>query len=230
MAFNTASRWSSELSNKITIGKKMMANLSYTVRADQYHLFLKLLQPGPKTTIFDVGTTPNQTLKDSNFFEQVYPYPKQLVIGSVEDCRFLVKQYGLKHFVHLQPGKKLPYKKNAFDIVVSWATLEHVGDYHDQAFFLSELNRVGKQVFVTTPYKYCIYEPHTELFFIHWLPNRWLRSILASIGKSFWANVENWNTLSKRDVEKMMPKGFEVKIYSSLPFFPTHLIIFKKSS
>lgn len=227
MAFSSAHKWSTHTENKLSPIKFALSNLSYIVRSDQFKIFKKTTLPQENSTVLDVGTTPNETLRDSNLFEQIYPHKKNITAASVEDCGTLVKKYGLKKFVLLQPGKKLPFPDKSFDIATAWATLEHVGNYTEQKKFVEELCRVGKKVFITTPYKFCIYEPHTNMFFLHWLPNSWYRKILQILGKNFWSSVENWNTLGITDIQKMLPKGYRVYLYKSWGFLPSHLIIFK---
>ena len=65
--------------------------------------------------------------------------------------------------------------------------------------------QTGKKIFVTTPYRGCIYEPHTGLFFLHWLPLRIFRRICNLIGKSFWSSPTNFNPLYAKDVFRLIP-------------------------
>lgn len=223
-----ATNWSNDPSNKISFIKKILGNLAEIVRTSQYRLFEKIITPNNTDQVLDVGTSPNEDIKGTNLFEQLYPHKTNLTISSVEDCEHLIYKYGVKNFVLLKPDQRLPFKDNHFDVVVSWATLEHVGDYKQQAFFLNELNRVGKKIFVTTPYKYCFYEPHTQMFFVHWLPNSIYRILLSFIGNSFWSDVSKWNALGQRDIKNMLPQNCAYTIFNTLGIIPSHIIIFKK--
>jgi hypothetical protein len=200
------------------------------VRQQQLDILFSELSPTSKTTVLDVGTTTDVILPDSNFFEQRYPYPKKILAVSVEDCTSLFKnKFPNIEFRQIEANKKLPFKNNEFDIVTSWATIEHVGDRKKQAFFLSELFRVGKNVFVTTPNKLCPYEPHSALWFVHWLPHSWFSNICKLLGKDFWADINNLLPLSFSDIKSMIPKG-ETAIIQSFKMFkllPSHLIIIK---
>ncbi len=65
---------------------------------------------------------------------------------------------------------KLPFADNSFDVVVSNHVVEHVPD---QAVHLSELTRVlrsGGVVYLATPNKLWLRDPHYRLPFISWLP------------------------------------------------------------
>lgn len=205
-----------------------MAHLSKVIRTQQYDLFLRLIKPKSTTPLLDVGLTPNEELVDSNFFEQIYPYPKSLTGVSVENCLKIAKKYGLRKFLQVDPTQPYPFRKKEFECVVSWATLEHVGSEKQQRVFLSELDRVGKKVFLTTPYKYSPYELHTELFFVHWLPDHLFRLILKKFGKHFWAEEQNLRLLGMRDVRKILPSdAYTVRLFYSFGILPTHLLIYK---
>jgi len=215
--------WSTKGTDSILI-RRLMANLSFLIRQEQYKHFIILINPSSKDSVLDVGTTPDLKLKDSNYFESMFPFKSQLSIASVEDCMGLVKKFGLKKFILIQPNAKLPFRDKQFDIVTSWATLEHVGSREKQKYFLSELSRVGKKVFVTTPDKYSIYEPHTTLFFLHWLRPKFFRKIVKLIGKAFWADEKNLNILSFQEAQKTAPENLKIKKFKLLGIFSSHLI------
>ena len=189
-----------------------------------------MIKPKTNDLILDVGASSLEGYQDSNMFEKLYSYPQNLTAATIEDNKVLKKLYPKIHTVQIKPGKKLPFKKNQFDIVTSWATIEHVGDEESQRFFLSELSRVGKKVFLTTPYKYCIYEPHSGIFFLHWLPDKWFRYILSFLGKSFWVREDNLHPVGLTDVHKIFPDiDFQVKVYRTFGLLPSHLIIFRNN-
>jgi hypothetical protein len=115
-----------------------------------YGSCIKLTSPQANDKILDVGVTPDRTLIDSNFFEALYPHPSMITATSIEDASFLEEAYPGLRFV--QTGRDgLPFEDKAFDVVVSFAVLEHVGTADDQKRFVQELLRVGKKVFLTTP-------------------------------------------------------------------------------
>lgn len=220
--------WISSVRNTVTVTKKLLTNLSIKVRTSQYRLFIKLLKPKSANKILDVGVTSDETLKDSNLFERLYPYPQNLTAATIETPSRIKKLYPKISAVKIFPGKKLPFNNKQFDVVTSWATLEHVGGKEDQRFFIKELLRVGKKIFLTTPYKYCFYEPHSEVFFLHWLPDKLFRRILRSLGKTFWAKETNLKPLGIRDIKAIIPdNNVKIKLYCSFPLLPTHLIIYK---
>lgn len=218
--------WISSVRNTLTITKKLLAHVSVRVRTDQYNLFKEILKPRSTDLILDVGVTSDETLKSSNQFEKLYPYPKKLTAATIESSNLLKKLYPKVTVVKIIPGKKLPFNNKQFDIVTSWATLEHVGGMEEQRFFLEELSRVGRKIFATTPYKYCFYEPHSEVFFLHWLPDKLFRRILLFMGKTFWAKEANFRPLGINDIKVIInDNNIKIWLYHSIPFLPTHLII-----
>lgn len=65
-----ANSWSTDPDNKITLVHRILANLSLKVRGKQFRLFWNLLGLKRGLKVLDIGTTPNETLPDSNFFEK----------------------------------------------------------------------------------------------------------------------------------------------------------------
>lgn len=220
--------WLSTAKNTLTTTKHLLARLSIKVRSDQYRIFTRFLKPTSQTNVLDVGVSSDETLKDSNMFEKLYPHSENLTAATIEDIRKLRNLYPKIKVVKIIPRKKLPFQNKQFDIAVSWATIEHVGTRTDQKFFLSEMARIATKVFLTTPYKYCFYEPHTEILFLHWLPDKWFRKILSFLDKNFWAEEKNLNPLGVKDIKDILPdKKFNIKIYYLGHLFPSHLLIYK---
>ncbi len=218
--------WIGEMRNTITITKQLLSRLSIRIRSDQYRIFERLIHPTPTDKILDVGANSDETLPDSNMLEKLYPYPKNLTAATIEDKTKLEALYPKIKVVKILQRKKLPFKNNQFDIVVSWATIEHVGNLKDQTFFLKELCRVGKKIFVTTPYRGCIYEPHTGTFFLHWLPIKVFRFYLQLKGDSIWASDQVLNPLFTRDIKGMLPRTkYSIIVYRLFGILPSHLLL-----
>lgn len=213
----------------VTMTKRALSGLSLRVRTDQFWLFKKLINPRVSSSIVDVGATSEEVFQESNFFEKLYPWPEQLTVATIENEIRLKKLYPNIKVKKIYPHKKLPFKSKSFDVVVSWATLEHVGSYKQQEDFINELLRVGKKVFITTPYRGAFYEPHSGFFFLHWLPLGIFRKICLLTGKNFWADEGNLNPLYVRDILKMkLDSKIGVKVYKMFKIIPSHLIIYKQ--
>lgn len=67
-------------------------------------------------------------------------------------------------------GRQLPFRADAFDLVVSNAVVEHVGTEPDQISFVSEHHRTGRAFVMTTPNLLFPVESHTQVPFLHWIP------------------------------------------------------------
>ena len=222
--------WIDDGKRTITKVKVLMERLVERVRKEQFNVFKAMLLPSKNSNILDVGVSSEEDIKGTNLFEKIYEYPKNLTLATIENVTKLGKMYPQSKVVRLTPGDKLPFRDNEFDIAVSWATLEHVGGYKDQERFLNEMIRVSKKVFVTTPYRGCIYEPHSGLFLIHWLPLEVFRRFCSIFGNKFWTDVDNLNPLYIKDIKKMkLSENPKILTYKMFGFLPSHLLIlFKK--
>lgn len=220
-------RWDIKTQHTVTSTKQILTNLSIFVRTGQYTLFKKFINPKPFSKVLDVGVTSDEILKDSNMFEKLYKWPEKLVAATIEDPNNIKKMYPkLKSAILIKQHKKLPFKNKQFDIAVSWATLEHTGGYQSQEFFLNELLRVGKKIYVTTPYRGAFYEPHSGFFFLHWLPLPIFRKFCDLFNKKFWATQEHLNPLWLSDIKKMnLSRRVKITIYKTFNFLPSHIII-----
>src|SRR6266700_4110281 len=125
--------------------RRVASRVSMRSRRRKLDLFLELLEPGPETTVVDVGVTdaPFGGGSTDNFFEALYPWPERITaVGNTE-----------------------------FDLGFSNAVVEHVaGGREGQRRFVHELCRVARRVFVTTPNRFFPLEVHTLVPFAHWLP------------------------------------------------------------
>lgn len=222
--------WTQNAKSTVTPVKHLLAKLSLIVRGGQFKVFLGRFRPNLQTTVLDVGSTSDETLKDSNLFLRLYPFKNKLTTATIENSTKLKRLYPEINVKKISPNKPLPFRNKSFDIAVSWATIEHVGNYQQQRFFISELLRVAKGIFLTTPYRGCPYEPHTGFWFLHWLPLNWFRWLCRQTGQNFLAQEANLNPLYARDVRAMIPQKIkvEIKVYKMFGLLPSHLLIYTK--
>lgn len=219
--------WNESAKETVTPIKHFLADYSIRVRKSQFLLFNKYLRPNRLSRVLDVGVTSDETLKDSNIFERLYPFKNNLTAATIENVNRFRKIYPQVKTVKIQPHKYLPFRKSKFDYVVSWATLEHTGGYKSQEFFLNELLRTGKKIFVTTPYRGCPYEPHTGLPFLQWLPLPLFRKICGLLGMKYWSWEDNLNPLYLRDIKAMsLSRKLNVEIFYTFNLIPSHIIIY----
>lgn len=190
---------------------RIKSRFSLGARRRMYRIFESELRPGPADTVLDIGVTPDQTMADSNAFEQFYPYTDRITATSIEDASGLEKKFPGLTFVQTNSAT-LPFADREFDLAYSSAVLEHVGDRTAQETFVREVVRVSGAFFIAVPNRWFPLELHTMLPFLHWLPRRVHRAILTRLGKDFWAQEENLNLMGARELRSMFPAGVEVSI------------------
>ena len=148
------------------------SRVSLRSRERKLRLFHELLQPGPETTILDVGATDAAFGGGStdNFFEALYPWRSQITAVGVNALDVFAAAFPEVTVVRAD-GRDLPFADQEFDVAFSNAVVEHVeGGRVGQQLFVHELCRVSRRVFVTTPNRFFPLEVHTLVPFAHWLP------------------------------------------------------------
>jgi SAM-dependent methyltransferase len=179
--------------------RRVASRVSMRSRERKLQLFLELLQPGPETTVVDVGVTdaPFGAGSTDNFFEALYPWPERITgVGRTELDRFAAAFPQVRAVQ--ADGRELPFGDAEFDLGFSNAVVEHVaGGREGQRQFVHELCRVARRVFVTTPNRRFPLEVHTLLPFVHWLPKGPRERLLPF--------DDLLDPLSARDLEALFP-------------------------
>ena len=119
------------------------------------------------------------------------------------------------------------------DVVISNATLEHVGSYQEQLKMLKNIIKLSKKLFiVVTPNRMHPIEFHSKIPFIHWLPKKLHRKILSIFGLKYFSKEENLNLLKKIDLIHLMKKfnniDYDLKYVNFLLFKSNIILIGKK--
>ena len=176
--------------------------------------FMATLRPGPHTRVLDVGVTSDARYRESNYFEQMYPFPHNVTCVGTEDGSHLESQYpGLK-YRQVSAGDPLPFGDGEFDVVFSNAVIEHVGNRNAQAAFVRELCRVGQSFFITTPNRWFPFEHHTGLPLLHYLPPAAFRSLLRNTRYAHWAEESNLNILTAGELTKLFPPEVKPAVHT----------------
>lgn len=183
---------------------KLFSYLHTKSREEKFHLFVKLLKPTPAMHILNVGASgPNFAFAEQ--FESLYEHRDQVTGGGISLSE--VRDYrgsfpGVKAVVF--DGCALPFRDKSFDVIYSNAVIEHLVDHDAQQHFAAEVARVGRGWFVTTPNLYYPVEPHYHLPMVQFLPQRWQRSLIRSLGRTPYGNL---NLLTKRQLQRLFPDG-----------------------
>ena len=118
------------------------------------------------------------------------------------------------------------------DLVVSNATIEHVGNFENQKKMIQNILLLTKKYFViTTPNRYHPIDFHTKLPFFHWMPKNIHRKILKILKLEFFSKEENLNLLSKNELKILLKtcgiNSFKIFDISLLGFKSNFIIIGK---
>jgi len=114
---------------------------------------------------------------------------------------------GWPNWVQLD-GRKLPFAAGSFDLVISNAVIEHVGEEEDQYNFIAEHARVGKHWIATTPNRFFPVESHTHKLFVHM--------------RRSWKSSDVTRLLSKNDLRSLLPTGSKIIGSKFGPTFLAH--------
>jgi len=180
--------------------------------------------------VLDIGTTNDQLNPSSNII--IKSIKKFRKYKSISDQKIISNFFSkkLKKSITSNFSQK-EINQFSSDVVVTNATIEHVGGRKNQKKMINNIIKLTKKIFIiTTPNKFYPVEFHTKIPFIHWLPNLIYRKILSYLGLSFYAKEKNLNLLSKRDVKKMLDHQkikYEIK-FVKLFFLKSNLIIIGK--
>jgi SAM-dependent methyltransferase len=218
-----------QLKNPLTRWK---SRLSYKARQKMYTHFMEVTSPSEKSTLLDIGVTPDICLPESNFLEKWYPWTHNIAMTSIEDASNLESEFKGAKFIRTVSGAAFPFDNKQYDIVFCSAVIEHVGDYPAQASFLQECLRVGKKVYITTPNKNFPIEMHTYLPLVHLLPRKIHQGILRLFGSNFFAKTENLNLLDQKKIKQILPTNvFRYKISYNKTFgLKSNIILFMENN
>ena len=178
----------------------------------------------------DIGTTSDDKNASSNIIiKNIKNIDKfKCISDQIVNSDFFNKK--LKKSITEEFSEKELYEFSS-DLVISNATIEHVGGELKQKKMLENIIKLTKKIFIiTTPNRFYPIELHTKIPLIHWFPKSTYRKILKFLGLSFYANEENLNLLSANELKKMLNNQkitYEIK-FIKLMFFKSNIIIIGK--
>jgi ubiquinone/menaquinone biosynthesis C-methylase UbiE len=204
--------------NKSEKSHAILDEKSRKVKTSKIVSILKANYPKLKSaTIVDIGTGAGyiaQGLANNS---------KKVISVDVTDERKVKKGY---KFV-LVKDERLPFDDNSIDIIISNHVIEHV---QDQLLHIQEMHRVLKKggiIYLATPNKYWLTDPHYRLLFVSWLPRGLAqRYVKAFRGKDWDVYPIQYSKIKTHAQNKFMFKKVVIDIIKSPDQY--HLDTFKQ--
>lgn len=181
---------------EVVPAKSVAERLLIAARERIFHDFMARMRPAPSDRILDVGVS-DIVNEGANVLERNYPYPGNITACGLGEGRDFQAAYPAVHYVRIEPNVRLPFDDGSFDIATSNAVLEHVGSFANQAFFVRELCRVARRVFISVPNRFFPIEHHTALPIAHY-ENTLFRMACRIAGKSAWSQEENLILMTRK--------------------------------
>jgi SAM-dependent methyltransferase len=201
---------------------------SARARARRAVLFREAFGLGPQTRILDLGSESGSNIHAVLSGTPVTPGNTYIADISPTAVERGAKQFGFQPVLVGEDGK-LPFPDGYFDIVYCSSVIEHVTlpknevwstrsgkEFRERSLthqraFAREIQRVGRQFFVQTPYRWFVLESHSWLPFIGWLPRELVVPILKH-SRKFWPKwtAPDWHLLNKRQLASMF-EGAEIR-------------------
>jgi len=183
----------------------------------------------------DIGTTNDTALKSSNIF--CHMLNDIAIHKSISDQKIKNKRFELclnKSITSNFSKKQINTFKS--DLVISSATIEHVGNLNNQLKKIKNMISLSnKYLVISTPNRFFPIEVHTKLPFVHWLPKKIFRKLLILFRMKYFSKEKNLNLLDKKELNHILDtfsRNMSYKIYNIyfLGFVSNFLVICKMKS
>ena len=186
----------------------------------------------PLNDVLDIGTTNDMEYDHSNYLIKNLENIK--IFKSISDQK-ISSTYFFKSLTKSIIDDFTNEEVDQFqsDLVLSSATIEHVGNFTNQLKMISNIIKLSKKNFlIITPNRFHPIDFHTQIPFIHWFPRKVHRTILSLIGLKFYSKEENLNLLSTTDLENLLKNfsniEYEIRHINLIGFKSNCLIFGKK--
>jgi hypothetical protein len=178
----------------------LFSKLSNVSRKRKLELFSKIIIPTESMRVLDVGAEVDPSGAKGLQFIDFYPWKDRIsAINLSPEHVSSIKQLYPDVDAIAGDACELPWPDNYFDVVYSNAVIEHLGTFERQKKMATEIMRVGKTWFVTTPNRWYPFEFHMRLPLVTWLPgNAYLwagRIVTYNHGKNKYTFVSKRNDL-----------------------------------
>jgi hypothetical protein len=182
---------------------KFIDNIIHKKRLEIISIIKEKLINGNFKDILDIGTTSDNSESSNLIVKNLKNFE---IFKSISDQKITSNFFSKK----LQKSITQDFTLNEFDtyksdVVISNATIEHVGSDQKQLKMLENIIKLTKKMFiVVTPDRSHPIEFHSKIPFIHWLPKKIHRKILSMIGLSYLSKEENLNLLKTSNLIDLM--------------------------
>ena len=223
------------LGNKL---REFHYSFSLQSRKAKFNLFWKLMKPASGERVLNLGATAPHLggaltgEQDASCIEQPEQDPRWQslkIVGLNLDHR------GNRHYAefHKRADRvavtadacRLPFADKSFDIVFSNAVIEHVPSAQQKSM-ASEIMRVGRSWFITTPNFWYPIELHHRVPLFQYFP-QWLQHFIQ-IRFETWPESDTISLLSSRQFKRMFPGSELLKV--RVTFWPETLIVFHREA
>jgi SAM-dependent methyltransferase len=207
---------------------RQMQRQSVRARARRARFFREAFSLGPDTRVLDLGSQSGANIHSVLAGTPVRAENTYIADIDAAALERGAKQYGFQPVLVGEDGR-LPFPDGYFDIVYCNSVIEHVTlpkneiwstrsgkvfrerSLTHQREFAREIQRVGRQFFVQTPYRWFVLEAHSWLPFVGWLPRELVVPILK-YSRKFWPKwtAPDWHLLNKRQLASMF-EGAEIR-------------------
>lgn len=165
--------------------------------------------------VLDIGSTEDTNNDSSNFLIKNLGNYKDYKSISDQDIKSVFFSKKFKKSI-TEEFSDVEVENMKSDLVISNATIEHVGSFLNQIKMCRNILKLSKKYFIIiTPNRYHPFEFHTKIPIIHWFPKKIHRSVLNIIGFKFFSLEQNLNLLSEKDLVLIMKNlgqlSFKVK-------------------
>ena len=180
--------------------------------------------------ILDIGTTQDNNQSSNLIIKNLNNFQKYKSISNQKiKSNFFSKSLQKSITQELSSNE---IEEFSSDVVISNATIEHVGSYLEQLKMIENITKLTKKIFIiVTPNRMHPIEFHSKIPFLHWLPKKLHRKVLSIFGLKYLSREENLNLLKSSDLINMMKNFKNVKYdikYLRFLLFKSNLILIGK--